>query len=88
MLLRTRVQHRRFALLGLSLAILAFVSIVLVPAESEAIPCGFEYRYYSSATYTVKVGAAGNRPQSCGCTTYQWGQVTVYRLNGPSICLD
>ena len=84
----TPTPYRRLALLGFSLAILAFVSAVLVPVESEALPCNFEWRYYSNSSYTVQVGAQGNRPLSCGCTTYRWGQLTPYRLSGPGRCLE
>jgi len=81
------IPYRRLVLLGISLAI-PFVTAMLVPAESEALPCNYEYRYYSNSSYTLQIGAQGNRPLSCGCTSYKWGQLSAYRLSGSSSCLE
>ncbi len=79
---------RRSALLGLSLTAAALALALLLPVESQAIPCNFEYRYYSNSSYTTQVGAAGNRPTLCGCTSYSWGSVTQWRKSGTSFCIE
>lgn len=81
-------DRRGSAIVGLALAVGALALALLLPAPTEAIPCGFEYRYYSDGTYTTIVGRAGNRPQECGCTTYSSGRVTIYRKSGASYCIE
>lgn len=77
---------RRSVLLALGLVVVALCLGLLGPAESEAVPCGFEWRYYSDGTYSVQVGAAGNLPHECGCSTYSWGQTTLYKQGHDVAC--
>jgi hypothetical protein len=71
--------RRRAAWLGLGLTLVAGVLALLTPAVSEAIPCGYQYTYYSSASYTTVVGVYGHYPQSCGCGDFAWGTATAWR---------
>ncbi len=78
----------RCAHVGLALTAAACAMALLLPVGAEALPCNFEYRYYSNSSYTTIVGRAGNRPQECGCTSYSSGTVTQWRKSGPSVCLE
>jgi hypothetical protein len=71
--------HRRPLVVGLGLAAAALALTLLLPAESAAIPCGYQYTYYSSPSYTTIVGVYGHYPQSCGCGDFQWGTATAYK---------
>jgi hypothetical protein len=86
MTLEAVIPSRRAVLLALALVAVALCLVLLRPAESEAVPCGFEWRYYSDGTYTQLVGREGNLPHECGCTTYSWGTITLYKKGADSLC--
>lgn len=73
------IAHRRSFVLGLGLVVAALALTLLLPADSAAIPCGYQYTYYSSASYTTIVGVYGHYSDYCGCGTFQWGTATAYR---------
>ncbi len=78
----------RYAYVGLALTAVACAAALWLPVAAEALPCNFEYRYYSNSSYTTLVGRAGNRPQECGCGSYSIGTLTQWRQSGPSACLE
>lgn len=73
------LSRRRGAVLGLALAVVACVLGLGLPTDSEAIPCGYQYTYYSNSSYTTVVGVYGHYPTSCGCGDFQWGTATAWR---------
>lgn len=73
-----RLARRRPFVLGLGLAAVALALVLLLPADSTAIPCGYQLTYYSSSSYTTVVGVYGHYPQSCGCGDFQWGTPTAW----------
>jgi hypothetical protein len=77
--LEKRIGRRGSAGLGLGLAILAVALVVGLPADSEATRCGLEFYYYSDPGLTNLVGMRGWAPTECGCYTYSWGSLSLYR---------
>jgi hypothetical protein len=73
------------AALALVFVVTAMVA-TLMPSPAEASRCGFEFWYYSDATYTELVGIRGWWPWACGCGTYGGGQVTEHRLVFDNYC--
>ena len=65
----------------------AYVALCIATASAYAFPMeGYEYMYYSDATYTEEVGS---RDLSCdGDTHFNWGVETPYRIGSSYECED
>jgi hypothetical protein len=77
--------HRRVVLAAL--LVLSLIGVFAASAPSEAqTRCGTEFYYYSDGTFTDVVGVRGWLPWDCGCASYSWGSITLYREVYDSVC--
>jgi hypothetical protein len=77
--------NRRVVLAALLLLALTGVFAAGSPAEAQT-RCGTEIYYFSDASHTTDVGLRGWLPSNCGCASYGWGSITIYREIYDSVC--
>jgi hypothetical protein len=69
-----------------ALLVLALTGVFAAGSPAAAERCGTEIYYFSDASHTTDVGLRGWLPSSCGCASYGWGSISLYREIYDSVC--